>query len=318
MFTLQANQVSDINGNTAAPVVLGTLQVNFSDKTAPTAALNFPVGLVNLSSSYDFTVTYSDDTAVKSATLGNQNIRVTGPSAFNQLATLVSLNASGNASALTATYRLAAPGGSWDDADNGTYSFTLVGQQVSDTLGQFAPTQLLGTLPIVLADVTPPTVTLNALAAPVDASSNYNFTVTYADANGIDSTSLNGSNILVTGPNGFSQLATFISVANPVSGGQRTATYQITAPGGTWNNADNGSYAFALVADQVRDIPGNSALAKALGTLKVSLVDTTPPTAVLGIAPSPIAGTTTYGFTVTYSDLDAINGDNLRWSRYLW
>jgi lysophospholipase L1-like esterase len=310
-FTLQANQVSDTQGNQASPIVLGTLQVNFLDSTPPTAALNFPVGLVNLSNSYDFTVTYSDDTAVKGATLGNQNIRVTGPGEFNQLATLVSVNATGNVNVLTATYRLTAPGGIWEDGDNGTYTFALLGQQVSDTLSRFAPAQLLGTLPIVLADVTPPTVTLNALAAPGAASSNYDFTVTYADANGVDITSLNGNNILVTGPDDFSQLATLINVDNPGLGGQQTATYRITAPGGTWNLADNGSYAFALGVDQVRDIPGNSALARVLGTLIVNLVVPTPPTAVLGIAPAPIAGTITYDFTVIYSDLDAINATTL-------
>ena len=59
----------------------------------------------------------------------------------------------------------------------------------------------------------------------------YTFTVTYADANGVDVTSLGNGNLLVTGPNGFSQAATLVSVNPPGNGSPRTATYRDHAAG---------------------------------------------------------------------------------------
>jgi Ca2+-binding RTX toxin-like protein len=306
VFNLQANQVSDTAGNSVLPVTLGSLAVNFVDTTAPRAALNFPTQVGNLSNNYDFTVTYLDGTAVNVATLGNQNIQVTGPGNFSQLATLVSVDSSTNGSVRTATYRLAAPGGTWDDADNGIYTFSLRANQVSDVSGNTAAAQILGTKRCLLTDITPPVATLNAPPAPVLGGTSYDFTVTYGDRNGIDLTSLKTGNIVVTGPGNFSQVATFVSVTGANPAGQRTATYRITAPGNTWNLADNGSYAFALVANQVRDTAGNASLAATLGTLTVNLVDTTPPTAVLEAAPPPTSGST-YDFKVTYTDTEVVN-----------
>ena len=59
--------------------------------------------------------------------------------------------------------------------------------------------------------------------------------------------------LLVTGPNGFRQAASFVSVDNPTDGTPRTATYRVTAPGGTWNTADNGNYTISMQAGQVSD-----------------------------------------------------------------
>ena len=55
----------------------------------------------------------------------------------------------------------------------------------------------------------------------------------------------NNNAIKVTGPNGFSQLATFVSIDNPTNGTPRTVTYKITAPGGTWDGIDTGHYKVA-------------------------------------------------------------------------
>ena len=43
---------------------------------------------------------------------------------------------------------------------------------------------------------------------------------------------LDNADILVTGPNGFRQAASFLRVDVASDGTPRTATYQITAPGG--------------------------------------------------------------------------------------
>jgi uncharacterized repeat protein (TIGR01451 family) len=99
----------------------------------------------------------------------------------------------------------------------------------------------------------------------------HSFTVVYSDNLAIDIASLDGNDIRVTGPGGFNQLAALVSVTPAGSGTPRTATYRITSPGGSWDNADNGAYTLALQASQVRDGVGNLAAARALGAFSVNI-----------------------------------------------
>jgi hypothetical protein len=46
-------------------------------------------------------------------------------------------------------------------------------------------------------------------------------------------------------------------------------TYIITPPGGSWNNADNGTYFVSLQGSQITDTAGNAAIAGTLGTFDV-------------------------------------------------
>ncbi|MBE9182208.1 hypothetical protein IQ268_26945 [Oculatella sp. LEGE 06141] len=85
-------------------------------------------------SDYVFSVTYTDDGAIDPSTLNGNNIRITGPNDFSQLATFVGAN--GNGSTVTAIYQIAAPGGNWSQAANGTYVLSLVNGQVKDTTGK--------------------------------------------------------------------------------------------------------------------------------------------------------------------------------------
>jgi hypothetical protein len=117
----------------------------------------------------------------------------------------------------------------------------------------------------VVANVVAPNVTN---ASPQNA---YDFTVTYTDDTAIDVSTLGNSNILVTGPNGFAEFATFVSVDMNSNGTPRTATYSITPPGGTWSLADNGVYAIVMQANQVMDLDGNSVAAGNIGAFQVSL-----------------------------------------------
>jgi Domain of unknown function (DUF4347)/Legume lectin domain/Beta xylosidase C-terminal Concanavalin A-like domain len=125
------------------------------------------------------------------------------------------------------------------------------------------------------SDATAPTA---QLAAPnvTTGSNSYSFNVTYSDATAVKVSSLDSTDVQVTGSGGFSQLATLVSVDAASDGTPRTATYRITPPGGTWDTADNGSYAVALQANQVSDTSGNLATATALGTFQVN-IPTPPP-----------------------------------------
>jgi CSLREA domain-containing protein len=116
--------------------------------------------------------------------------------------------------------------------------------------------------------------TASGLVAPnvtIQGGTTYSFTVSFSDNQAVDITSIDGSDIRVTGPGGFSQLATLVSVTPAGDGTPRTATYQITAPGGAWDSADSGAYTIAQEANQVFDSAGNAVGATSLGSFLVSL-----------------------------------------------
>lgn len=119
------------------------------------------------------------------------------------------------------------------------------------------------------------TVSADDVTQSAVGENSYSFTVSYADSDGtIDGTSIDTSDVTVTGPSGA--LTVTGAVWNASTG---TATYTVATPGGTWNDADNGSYAIALLDGQVKDATGLSVAANNnLGSFTVT-VDSTPPAA---------------------------------------
>lgn len=99
----------------------------------------------------------------------------------------------------------------------------------------------------------------------------YNFAVTYGDNTAIDISSLGTGDVVVTGPNSFSQIATLIGVDTNDNGTPRVATYQITVPGTTWNTYDNGLYTLTLGAGQVLDTAGNTIAPGSIGSFTVAI-----------------------------------------------
>jgi Beta xylosidase C-terminal Concanavalin A-like domain len=100
----------------------------------------------------------------------------------------------------------------------------------------------------------------------------------YRDATAVRASSLDNTDVRVTGAKGFSQLARLVSVNTASDRTSRTATYRITPPGGTWDTADNGSYTVALQANQVSDTSGNMSAATALGAFQVNVPSPPPST----------------------------------------
>jgi predicted outer membrane repeat protein/parallel beta-helix repeat protein len=135
----------------------------------------------------------------------------------------------------------------------------------------------------VEADATGPMGSLSSAPAVTDASNatQYDFTVTFSDNAAVNVSTLDSTDVRVTGPGAFSALATFVSVDNNTNGTPRVATYRLTPPGGTWDSADNGTYTVALEDSQVRDVSGNNAVAATLGTFTVTRTAPTPPPTVL-------------------------------------
>lgn len=360
------------------------------DTTPPAASLSASALTTAGMSPYQFAVAWTDPAGLELSSFGDGNIVVTGIDGFNQPADLVSVNSTANGTPRTTTYQIPAPASSWNSNDDGTYTVTLEGGQVRDTLGNADPTMVLGTFAVSIPSINPdapaligglddatannnssgstisfdvsnttPDSTLTLLAdgtaigsAAVTAteteitssgmvalsdgphqfvvdetladgtqedsatstvtvdtappageltaptlievgSSTYDFTITWTDATAVSVASLGGQDLIVTGAGGFSQVPALLSLDADVNGPMRVATYQLTAPGGTWTAANDGTYTVTLLPGLAMDEVGNTAPGGPLGTFSVAVgqqVSATP------AAPSLMAASETGAF----------------------
>jgi hypothetical protein len=116
--------------------------------------------------SYDFTVTYYDQTHIDASTIDTGDVRVTSPSGVVMTPTTVVANierATTAGTARTVTYRISSPDGSWDLADNGTYQITVRSNQVRDTSGHYVPSGNIGSFRVAISD--PSVLDVNAIVA---------------------------------------------------------------------------------------------------------------------------------------------------------
>ncbi len=305
---LQADQVKNAFDLPAPSGALGTFVVNAVDTSPPTASLAAPNVTAAGGTAYQFTVTYSDNVEVEGSTLDSSDVLVTGPRGYKRLATLVSVDNNANGTSRTATYSIVPPGGTWNLPDQGVYTVTMQPNQVTDTSANPVAKGNLGTFTV---DTVPPKASLKAAKVSKAGATDYVFTVTYKDNLGVAVGTLDGSDILVTGPNGFQAAAALVSVDRATNGTPRKATYRIVPPGGAWDPADNGLYTVSIQAGQVSDCAGNSVAAGRLGTFRVAVRDTNPPNAVATTSDVTAAGATAYIFTVTYTDNVAVRVSTL-------
>ena len=113
-------------------IVIMPATANALDPTAVATATNVTTAGGTL---YSFTVRYTDDGEIDFGSLDNNDVRVTGTNGFDVAATLVSVDVNRTGSQAIATYSIVPPGGSWDSADNGTYTVVMQANQVFDGLG---------------------------------------------------------------------------------------------------------------------------------------------------------------------------------------
>lgn len=256
------------------------------DNVVPTASSS-PISVnVSGASSYQFTVTYSDDLAVKVGTLDNGDVHVTGPGGFDTPASFVSVDVGSNGTPRVATYSITPPGGVWDDVDNGLYSVVLQSGQVTDTAGNAVAGNTLGSFNVNIA---PLTVTIDQKVGQADPTNNstINFTVVFS-ANVLD---------FVTG--------------DVTLGGTAGATSAIVTGGGaTYNVAVSGmtgtGTVIASLAAGVASSSGNQNQAST-STDNTVTYDGTTPTASSSPPDVNISGGTSSTFTVNYSDNLAIS-----------
>ena len=121
------------------------------------------------------------------------------------------------------------------------------------------------------ADTTAPSASFSDAYVTTSGATSYEFVIDFDDDSAVDVSTLDNNDIRVVGPNGFSQVAQWVSVTPTTDGPSRTATYRITPPGGSWDNGDNGIYSVELLANQVGDTSGNLANAATLGNIDVSI-----------------------------------------------
>lgn len=254
------------------------------DQTPPTAFVAASTVTSPGTGTFTFTVTYDDDSGVDATTFSSTNISVTGPNNFQQVAAFVTDNpVGGGSNAYLATYSISVPAGSWHTADNGQYTVSVLANSVRDIAGNAVPAGAIGSFDVNV-DTTPPTAVLTASDVTTSAGPTYRFSVVYSDNRGINFSTLGNGDVTVTGPNGFNQSATLVSVDIHSNGTPRTATYSISVPNASWHTTDNGTYTVSQAAGAVADTTGLSAASGAVGTFKVT-VDTVPPT----VAWTPVA-----------------------------
>jgi len=221
--------------------------------------------------SYFFSVGYRDDIGINASSIDSNDILVTGANGFQQTATLDS-STSYFSTFRTATYRLTVPPGGWNASNNGTYQLVLQPNQISDVNGNFAAAATIGSFSVNV-NAPPQVAAIAASPLTTEGQSTYTFSVTYSDDIALNASSIDSNDIQVTNVfNGFVQTATLVG-SPVVNGTSYTATYQLTAPRGTWNASNNGTYRLWLNANQISDATGKFALPNTIGSFQINITD---------------------------------------------
>jgi len=218
---------------------------------APTVTIDQKIGQVDPtnSSTIDFTVVFS--TPVSDFATGDVTLSGTAG------ATTAIVTGSGT------TYNVAVTG----MTSSGTVIATIAaGVATSGGSGNLASTSTDNT---VTFDTSLPTASSTPAGVSTFGDTSYLFTVTYSDNLAVSGSTFDGNDVRVTGPGLFDVPAALVTVDSPGDGSPRTVTYSITPPGGSWNNADNGTYFVSLQGSQITDTAGNAAIAGTLGTFDV-------------------------------------------------
>jgi hypothetical protein len=113
---------------------------------APAAEANAVDITSSSSRSQVLTVTYRDDVSLDASSFDNRDLRITGPNGFVTYAKFDRvLRSKSGGGWVRVRYKLAAPGGSWDSADNGAYAIRLRDGQVRDNAGNSTEARTLAT-----------------------------------------------------------------------------------------------------------------------------------------------------------------------------
>lgn len=125
---------------------------------------------------------------------------------------------------------------------------------VTNTGVDFPMVDVMAMAESLLALVGPPSAVASAPGIFVSGDSEQTVTVTYTDAIGIDTSDIGTGDIRVTGPDGYDELATFVSLTSLGTQNAQVATYTVPAPAGGWTSAVDGLYSIEMQAEEVSDV----------------------------------------------------------------
>jgi hypothetical protein len=250
-----------------------TLTLNaYSDVTPPGTPVLDRVDYNAATSTIDFYVTYSDDQQLDAFSIRNKGyIKVQGPGGGFTVIPIENPNTViPDAKQITVHYSANF------SVSSGTVTISVSNHPgfenlVTDIAGNALPTgTVIGTIRVGGTDTIAPTASAAVAPILVPLSGTFDFLVAYKDNRGIDATTLGNSDILVTGPGGFSQAAQFVGPSTVSPGGAfRYATYRITPPGGAWDWHDDGTYTLSMQSNQVKDTGTLFVAAGAFGSFNV-------------------------------------------------
>ncbi len=257
LVIVRGNQIFDTAGNPSTGATANfNVAIPVPDTVPPSATIQAADVTSPGGKSETLTVTYNDNVGIQSASISAANITVTGPSGAALPITLA--NVSGSGQSVVATYAAAAPGGAWSASANGTYTVTVLAGSVTDTSNNpVAATSTTFNVSAAVSDLQPPAVAVIASNAITTAGGGSEaISVTYTDNVAINTASIGLGNLSISGPGGPLTVTGFSSAGG---GASVTATYTVSAPGGSWDASADGTYKIAINANQVFDTSGNAA-----------------------------------------------------------
>lgn len=278
------------------------------DVTAPTGNVSASNITTSGGASETVTVTYNDDAGINPASIDIGDLAVSGPSGALGV-TAVSVNAS-NPKSVVATYTVGAPGGTWDVTDNGGYSIAVQSGQVTDFGGNSATGS--GSFTVAIPnDTTPPVASsFNAQNVTAAGSAIYTFTISYTDNVALNASSIDLTDVTVVRTSDSLPLIV-TGVTKSGTGAAINATYTVSAPGGSWDTGDNGTYTITVLAGSVKDA-ANNLIAQTTHDFQVAVPDTNSPGVTITPVPAiTTAGVTTTNITVTYTDNQGISAASI-------
>lgn len=323
--SINANGVRDAAGNPASGNSKNfTVNIPLpppTDTTGPTTSIA-PVADITTAggASLNVVVTYTDETAMNAGSIGPADVDVSRVGPGGDLAiSNVSAQTSPDGKTVTATYTFAAPGGSFDNADNGSYTITVHGNQVRDAADNSAQSGTasftVNVAPPAPVDTTGPSAAISAANIGTAGGASHTITVVYSDDTAVDVSSIGPSDINVAAPGGGTLVVTGFTNAVSDGGKTVTTTYTVAAPGGTFDSADNGTYTVSLNANAVRDAAGNAASGSP-ASFSVNVVAAPPPddqgpTAVITAPDISAPGGATQTVTIVYTDANRVRANTI-------
>ena len=130
-----------------------TLLVNGPlDTIAPKFSLTITDVVTGGSDAHPFTLTYTDNSGIRVASLGSSDLVVQGPNGFSTAVEFAGVDNTSDGTPRIASYSVPAPNGAWESSDNGVYQIVLQDGEVSDTANNTLNETIVGTFVVSIEE----------------------------------------------------------------------------------------------------------------------------------------------------------------------